>query len=225
MVDRDADPEAASAPRVRAGTAADADAAARLHVSQIGEGFLARLGTAFLRRLYRRVAQSPDSFLLVAASDDDVVGFVAGSVDLPALYRRFAVRDGVVAAASSVVALARAWPLALETLRYGRARTTRSERAGARPSGSAELLAVAVDPAWQGRRVGQRLVEECLAEFARREAESVDVVVGAGNVRAVSLYRRAGFDTVEEFELHRGARSLRMCWAAAPTAGGTGSLT
>ena len=50
---------------LRTGTAGDAAAAAALHAGQIGEGFLAILGPSFLHRLYRRVARTPGSFLLV----------------------------------------------------------------------------------------------------------------------------------------------------------------
>ena len=49
----------------------DAAAAAALHAGQIGEGFLTFLGPRFLRRLYRRVARTPGSFLLVVEDEGD----------------------------------------------------------------------------------------------------------------------------------------------------------
>jgi ribosomal protein S18 acetylase RimI-like enzyme len=211
MVGDDADLAASALTPLRLGTPADADAAARLHASEIDEGFLAQLGSAFLTRLYRRVALSPDSFLLVAEANGTMVGFLAGSLDVAALYRRFVWHDGVPAAASSLRALVRAWPLALETLRYGqRVNTAPGPGPDAPAGGDSELLAMAVHPAWQGHGIGRRLVEGFLAEVARRGAVSARVVVGAANHRAVDLYRRAGFDALEEFELHRGTRSLRL---------------
>jgi ribosomal protein S18 acetylase RimI-like enzyme len=203
---------------VRAGTADDAGRAARLHVSTIDEGFLSHLGPRFVERLYRRTATSPHSFVLVAVAggavegggegdargESGIVGFVAGSLDVGALYRRFLLRDGALAALSSVPTLVRRWRRALETLLHGRRRGV--------PGGGhdAELLAMAVDPQWQGRRVGAVLVAAFLAEVARRGGTGACVVVGADNARAISLYRRTGFSLEDDFELHRGTRSLLL---------------
>jgi len=208
--------EPADAPVViRLGTAADADAAARLHAGLITEGFLAHLGPRFLGHLYRCIAAGPDSFLLVAAvgvaetaaraaaPTDPVVGFVAGSLDLRALYRRFALRHGPAAAVTSLPRLLAALPRVWETLRHG---------AGAQEpgAGDAELLSIAVDPAWRGRHVGALLVEGFLDELAGRGVDTSQVVVGADNAAAVALYGRAGFIRVRTFELHRGTPSLLM---------------
>jgi ribosomal protein S18 acetylase RimI-like enzyme len=195
---------------LRAGTDADAGAAARLHAEMITEGFLAGLGPRFLAHLYRRVARGPESFLVVAESDGRVAGFLAGSVDLGALYRRFLLRDGLVAAASALPRLLYAWPRVWETLRHG------AGGASSTPGGS-ELLAVAVDPAWRGRHVGALLVERFLSESARRGVGAARVVVGADNVAAIALYHRAGFRPAQTFELHRGTPSLLMS-RPAPTA-------
>ena len=59
---------------LRTGTVGDAAAAATLHAGQIGEGFLTILGPRFLRRLYRRVARTPGSFLLVVDDEGTTVG-------------------------------------------------------------------------------------------------------------------------------------------------------
>ncbi len=85
-----------SAMALRPGTEADAATAAALHAGQITEGFLTFLGPAFLRRLYRRIARSPESFLLIIDDDGTPVGFLAGSSDVAALYRslRVAGRSG-----------------------------------------------------------------------------------------------------------------------------------
>jgi ribosomal protein S18 acetylase RimI-like enzyme len=198
---------------VRLGTAADADAAARLHADLISEGFLAHLGPRFLRHLYRCVAQGPDSFLLMADGTVDgtdrsglppVAGFLAGALDLRALYRRFALRQGFVAAFTSLPRLLTAFPRVWETLRHGVGAEVSDD-----PSG-AELLSIAVDPGWQGRHVGVHLVEGFLAEVERRGVAISQVVVGADNAPAVALYSRAGFRQVRTFELHRGTPSLLM---------------
>jgi ribosomal protein S18 acetylase RimI-like enzyme len=208
---------------IRLGTAADADTAARLHADLISEGFLAHLGPRFLGHLYRCVAEGPDSFLLIADGTAastagsglaPVAGFLAGALDLRALYRRFALRQGFVAALTSLPRLLTALPRVWETLRHGvGGHGVGGHGVGAEPSdgpSGAELLSVAVDPGWQGRHVGVLLVEGFVAEVERRGVDIAQVVVGADNAPAVALYGRAGFRQVRTFELHRGTSSLLM---------------
>ena len=199
-------------PPVRRGVPADAPAAARLHASQIDQGFLSSLGPAFLTRLYRRIATTPESFLLVVddparAADDPVVGFIAGSAAVGRLYRTFLVRDGLAAALPAAPRLLRSWRRVVETLGH-------AGEDGAGVGRGPELLAVAVDPAATGRGLGGRLVEAFLAEAAVGGHSAAHVVVGADNDRAVALYRRAGFVEAGRFELHAGTTSLLMQWDA-----------
>jgi ribosomal protein S18 acetylase RimI-like enzyme len=194
---------------VREGTEADAAVAARLHRSQIDEGFLSLLGQPFLDRLYRRIVRSPGSFLLVAEDAGAVVGMVAGTRDRGALYRAFALRDGVAVAVRSAPTLLRERRKVFETLKQG--------GSGAPSRGlGVELLSIAVDPDVQGRGVGGLLVD-ALLERARHTGErGVFVVVGADNARALSLYLRSGFAQAAEFELHEGQPSLLLQWTRPP---------
>jgi ribosomal protein S18 acetylase RimI-like enzyme len=191
---------------LRTGTAGDAAAAAALHAGQIGEGFLAILGPSFLHRLYRRVARTPGSFLLVVDDRATTVGFLAGSTDVAGLYRSFVLRDGAAAAFACGGRLIRSWRRVVETLRHG----TGTSATGA------ELLAVAVDPAVRGRGAGTLLVDGFLAEIGRQRRDAAHVVVAAANDAAIALYRRAGFRTTERFELHPGTESLLMQWPPPP---------
>ena len=201
-------PRAAGVPGVtlRWATPADAPRLAALHVSEIGEGFLATLGSGFLRALYRRVVRDPGSFAVVAATDnEDVVGFVAGTVDTAALYRRFLARDGAVAGASALPRLARSWRSTLETLRYG-----------ARPPGielpPAELLSLAVAPEVRGRGIARALVRAFQEELVGRGVTAARVVVGGANGRALAVYTGAGFRAVTPLEVHRGTASVALVW-------------
>ena len=198
---------------VRLGCEADAAAAGQLHAERIPGGFLAFLGSGFLTRLYRRICRSSNSFLLVAEEEGRVVGFVAGSADVPDLYRAFVLRDGLAAALDAMGPLLRRWRQALETLRHGS-----SEGAGT--GRGVELLAIAVDPSHQGRGIGEQLVADFLRQVATSHAHAAYVVVGADNARAVGLYRRAGFVGGDEFELHAGTTSLLMQWDDEPSGAG-----
>ncbi len=151
----------------------------------------------------------PDSFLLVVEDAGKTVGFLAGSADVRGLYRAFLLRDGAATALASPGRLLRSWPRALETLRHGTAGTGEG----------AELLAIAVQPGARGRGVGTLLVEGFLAEVGRRRQRGAHVVVAADNDTAVALYGRAGFHTVERFELHRGTESLLMQWSPSSDSG------
>lgn len=190
------------AAALRVGTVADAQMAAALHAGQITEGFLASLGPRFLTRLYRRVSLFEGSFLLMADVSGQPVGFLAGAMDMSALYKRFVLSDGVVAALVSAPRLVRAWPRALETLRHGS-----GDKA---ESGTAELLSVAVDPVSRGHGAGTLLVNGFIDEARRRGAARAQVVVGADNDPAISLYSRSGFEKADDFELHPGTKSLLM---------------
>jgi ribosomal protein S18 acetylase RimI-like enzyme len=189
---------------LRTGTVEDAATAASLHASQISEGFLSLLGPNFLRRLYRRIVLTPDSFLLIAQDGSGPVGFLAGSSDVSGLYRSFVLRDGVASLFTCAGRLLRSWRRVMETLRHG---------IGEDAEG-AELLAVAVDPAARGRGAGLLLVNGFLQEIVRRSHDAAHVVVGDNNEAAIAMYRRAGFGTAENFELHPGTVSLLMRWPA-----------
>ena len=165
--------------KVRPATIAEAAVAARLHVASISEGFLSRLGPSFLKRLYRRVVRDDRSFLFVADVDGTVVGMIAGTEDVSALYRRFAVRDGLIAGLVAAPTLVRNAGSVLETWRYG---------GGEHDLPSPELLSIAIDDAARGQGVGRALVAALNEEFARRRVGDVKVVVGARNAAALALY-------------------------------------
>ena len=196
---------------LRSGTIADASAAAALHAGQISEGFLSFLGPAFLRRLYRRIVRSRESFLLIVEDEATVVGFLAGCTDVAALYRAFLWRDGLIAAIECSGRLLLSWRRAIETLRHG------TGGGGGEGGEGGELLAIAVDPAARGLGAGTLLVEGFLSEIDRRGQDAARVVVAASNDTAIALYGRAGFRTVERFALHAGTESLVMQWTATST--------
>jgi ribosomal protein S18 acetylase RimI-like enzyme len=195
------------ASSVRRGELRDAPGAASLHAQLIADGFLSSLGPGFLRRLYRRIIRADGSFLLVAEADSTVIGFVAGSEAVGALYRSFFWRDGVIATLSAPLQLITGLPRVLETLRHGR---------GAATAEGGELLAIAVDPTWRHRHVGRQLVEGFLHELEQRGARAARVVVGSNNAAAIAMYRQAGFTPTRTFEMHRGTQSVLM-EAAVPT--------
>jgi ribosomal protein S18 acetylase RimI-like enzyme len=189
---------------VRKGDAQDARFAASLHATEIRTGFLSTLGPGFLVRLYRRITSTHGSFLLVAEAGDKCVGFVAGSLDVKKLYRSFLASDGVFAAAGAFVHILRSLPRVIETLRHGLGDSSGGE--------GAELLAIAVDPAWRGKQIGRRLVAQFLNELQDLGAASAYVVVGSDNAPALALYRSAGFGEAVTYPMHSGTSSVVLRW-------------
>lgn len=62
----------------------------------------------------------------------------------------------------------------------------------------AEILTVAVLPAWRSRGVGRSLLEAALRRLYADRVGPVFLEVDAGNAPAVALYRRQGFRQVAE---------------------------
>jgi hypothetical protein len=145
-----------------------ARAVACLHAHCIVTGFLSTLGERFLARLYRAIAEDPDSVVLVALARDKrtdrsvctdstaVTGFVAGTRSTRGMYRRILHRHWLP---FSLLLLPRALsPRVLkyifETMAYGR--RVERERKRTEAAIDAELLSIAVDPNARGLGPGRR---------------------------------------------------------------------
>ena len=194
-------------PAIRPAGDADVAAVAALHADRIGEGFLSSLGPGFLGRLYQRVLRSEDGFLLVATGPDSgrVLGFVAGVASVGGLYRRFILRDGLVAGVLAAPRLVRAVPRVLETLRYPAA-------TGDLPD--AEILAVAVAADATGAGLGRALVHAGTDAFTQRGVTAAKVVTTADNDAALAMYHACGFATTAGVEVHAGRTSEVLVWTA-----------
>ncbi|QIK84469.1 mycothiol synthase [Sanguibacter sp. HDW7] len=72
-----------------------------------------------------------------------------------------------------------------------------------------ELYVVAVDPGHQGRGLGHLLTETALVHLAERGCTRALLYVDGDNLRAVNVYRRAGFDLADRHVLVRGTPATR----------------
>jgi glycosyltransferase involved in cell wall biosynthesis/ribosomal protein S18 acetylase RimI-like enzyme len=202
---------------IRRATAADAAAMARLHSEGMPDAFLPTLGQPFLTRLYQAIAADPDAVAIVAEGADEVVGFAAGVTSVGTFYRRFARRHGPAAALAAAPRLVRprvAWRL-LETVRYPSQVDAGNDRLP-----DAELLSIAVDPAWRVGGTGRALAEGVLAALADRGVGELKVVVGAANLAANRFYARVGFREAGHLTVHQGTPSkvwIRSCHSSSPS--------
>ena len=56
---------------------------------------------------------------------------------------------------------------------------------------------LAVDPAYQGRQLGKRLVEECLSGLRRVGLERANILVARDNPRGRDFWRRIGWEELD----------------------------
>lgn len=193
-------------PEIRRAQQRDIPHLARLHMEAIATGFLPRLGSGFMERLYAAMLEWDGAEVFVADGGFRPVGFVAGVTDVGAFYRYFIRHRGpgaALAAAPRLVRpsiLRRAW----ETLTYG------EDHDDVR----AELLAMAVDAEARRRGLATRLGNALTAALAVRGEEQVKVVVGAENAAAIAAYEKMGFVSSGTVEVHAGEKSEMLTWEA-----------
>jgi N-acetylglutamate synthase len=56
---------------------------------------------------------------------------------------------------------------------------------------------LAVDPKYQGRGVGKRLIDECLAGLKRVGLERANILVAKDNPRGLEFWRRCGWEDLD----------------------------
>lgn len=175
---------------------------AALHAACIDQGFLATLGQPFLSLMYQAIDEAPGSVLIVDEAEGRVRGFVSGAAGMGAIYRRMLTHP-VRLAVALLPSLFRPSRLRriLEILRYGGGH-------GSEPLPAAELLSIAVDPLWRGKRVAESLYRNLEAYWAGRSVSAFRITVGDALVPAHNFYRRMGAVPVARVEVHAGEGSV-----------------
>ncbi|SDS76517.1 GNAT family N-acetyltransferase [Actinoplanes derwentensis] len=182
---------------------AQISAVARMHVDEVPNGFLSSLGEPVLRMLYRHLAGSPHAVLFLAESvpSGEPLGYIAGSVDTSALFREF-VRQAWPVAVPLVL------PRLLRPARVFRLLETFAYPSSADPGlPAAEIVNFVVVPSLRGRGVAARLFEHLMDWFAGQNVDSVKVVAGERQVRAIGFYEKSGAVLAGRTEVHRGTAS------------------
>lgn len=173
-----------------------------LHARNLDQGFLSTMGVDFLALMYQAIDEAPDSVLLVEQRADEVVGFVSGGIGMSAIYQRMLCHPVRLARAMAPYILQpRRLLRVLEILRYSRGGSIR------RDLPAAELLSIAVLPAWRGRQVAERLYLRLVEHFNESGISAFKITVGEGLVPAQRFYRRMGAVLAAEVQVHNGERS------------------
>lgn len=192
--------------RLRDAVESDLAEVARLHVLAFPDSVLGALGEEAVRRNYSWQLTGPhDLTALVAVDDADrVLGFLFG---------------GVFRGSTIGFVKTQRWFLMGQVLRHprillrgvGRDRLALGARLLARrhkvagpeapdevPRRSLGVLAIAVDPAAQGRGVGRALMDEAVVRATAAGFEAMHLTVHPTNVGGLSFYRSLGWTELHE---------------------------
>ena len=182
---------------------------ARLHVLEIPDGFLTKLGEPFLCQVYGAIVDHQESFLIGAHSEGQLIGFICGSTDTAALYRAFVFSRGFSAARAL-------FPSAFSfRVMKGMVETFMYPQRAIPGLPKAAILNFAVDPDARGQGVGTRLLHALGSEFRRRGEGPIRIVCGEEQVAAQRLYLRNGATEVCSIQLHSGVTSKVLVWDVA----------
>lgn len=192
-------------------TSAHVRAAAQLHQRVLPDDLLSRLGVAFMERyLYRRVLASSSALGYVYVYDQQVVGYITGTINSQAFYR-LNWREQITLPLFMLLSLARRPALAAEVkeaLEFSRLKGTltyiKSEIA------SVGVLPDYRSPAFFKRtrlNISTELHRHILRELRVRNAKEVFGIFRAENTLAILTYQNLGFTLRQEF-MFRGSRRL-----------------
>ena len=186
--------------QIRPASPEDLDAIVRVHVASFTDFFLTTLGPRFLRVHYGLMLRFDQNIFLVAESEEKVVGFAAGVVDVVRFYRMMAANKWRYAI-PVLLGVARHPTLLIRLLRNTR-RVVRPQQPAHAPSEtSCELCGIAVHPEFSGQGCGKQLVQAFVESARRRNATSVHLTTDAlDNDPVNEFYQRRGFRLTRTFE-------------------------
>jgi ribosomal protein S18 acetylase RimI-like enzyme len=147
------------------------------------------LGKRFLYLFYRGVIHYDKTIKLVYLHDDEVQGFVIGSISPSGFYSALLKRDWLLFGLASIPAVLKK-PRSL--LRLLRAFTKASS--APKDSWIAELSSIAVLPDSQGKGLGKELVSAFIQEVKKRGSRAIYLTTDADNNEPVNhFYKKIGF--------------------------------
>ncbi len=188
---------------------------AELHRSEIKTGFLASLGVNFLTLLYRTIAQSCRSILVVAFNNGQIIGFASGAISKRAIFSRLLRNNMLILSFILLPKFFSSSNIAkiIDLLIYSGASGERNEVP------SAELLSMVVEERFRGRGVAQKLFTELVNEFRKMGIETFKIVVGDSLIPAQRFYEKMGARRSHKIELHKGVISWVYIFNSGPMMG------
>lgn len=191
---------------IRGAVVGDLARIAELHIEAFPDSVLAELGTEAVRRNYLWQMEGPhDLTAIVAVDDSGILGFLFGGVFRGSTIgfvkkeRWFLARE--VVRHPRILSRGIGWNrllLAGRLLARRGGNTPQPEDPDAVPRRSMGVLAIAVDPRAQGRRVGRTLMEAATTSAAVQGFEAMHLTVHPSNEQALGFYRSLGWTELAE---------------------------
>jgi ribosomal protein S18 acetylase RimI-like enzyme len=175
---------------------------ALIHEAEISEGFLSTLGTTFLARMYKSLALSPHSFLLIAQENENVVGFICGGFDTGKAMKQFMFAQGlfVIFLILPKVLSIKSVKKIFETIFY-----PKKQLDTVLPD--AEILNFCVDRNAQRKGIGKMLFNALCERFRNAGVHAMKIVTGESQKKAQAFYESLSARKVAELEVHKGTKS------------------
>ena len=177
---------------------------ARLHCQSINLGFLSQLGSGFLLYLYKSISKCDASVLIIAKYDNDVVGFISGSIGLGPVYKHLLVHYSLgvaLALVPNMISFSKLKRIA-ETLLYSKGE---NDAKGFPPG---ELLSLAVKDDFRRVGVAKQLCLELIKQFKKKGLKEFKIIVGEKLLAAQRFYEKLGAVKVGMIEVHKGSKSF-----------------
>jgi GNAT superfamily N-acetyltransferase len=142
----------------------------------------------------------------VAEDNGEVVGFIAGVVNLDEFYKEFLQKN--IFKAGLILFFNSFKPAVIrkifEALFYATAKTSSLPKA--------ELLSIAITDNYRGKGVGQGLFERLAGELRNRGVKEFKCLVGSNLLPACKFYEKTGGVFHSETEVHKGEKSRIYLW-------------
>jgi len=185
---------------VRPMESSDLPGVVKTHLEAFPQFFLSSLGPRFLHHFYAAILGDPTGIAMVATENGAVVGFVAGTSQPTGFYRRFLFRRFVSVSLSLFSPPVTKPKTLFAVVRRALRRTT-----GVRVPRAAELMSLAVAPAYQNRGIGRGLTTAFVSATRDRGSRAVWLTTDAfDNERVMHFYENAGFERTRTFTNSEG---------------------
>lgn len=170
----------------------DSHVLAQIHRQTISSGFLSSFDNNILDIVYKGIINDPDSFVVVAKINKDIVGFVAFTFDSKELYKRILMKNILffIKTAPKYILQKKSKKI-LDHLKYGHKKKKIYS----------ELLSICILENHQNKGVGSMLFDSVIDEAVSRGIKMFKIVVGK-DLRSNSFFISKKCNLVKEFNFH-----------------------
>ncbi|MGM9992680.1 MAG: hypothetical protein ACI376_07570 [Candidatus Bruticola sp.] len=191
--------------RIRPMQLQDIKQVAAQHYAAMGHSLWAQLGVPFLETLYRGLLQDPLFVAYVYIDDEEVQGFIAGSLDVPKTFNRLWSRSGWRLLGPTLLGLLRRPQLLkyvlttpLYFIRSAVATSSKSDTTSIK----AESLFCSFRPQLRGTRISGHINKVLFQHFLREGCRYIKITTETSNQASLRQLSHWGFEIKEQFNFY-----------------------